>query len=88
MLIDKNKVPFKYIIGYKDCDPLHLLYQILTYLGFSEREDMEFTVPEVNMHTTVREDGKALPLIEKLVASGHVEKVKGVKYRVVLNPWT
>jgi len=86
-MIDKSKVPFKYIIGYKDNDPLHLLYQILTYLGFSDRTDLEFTVPEVNMHTTVREDGKALPLIEKLVEMKHIEKVKGVKYRVINNPW-
>lgn len=86
-MVDKSKVPFKYIIGYKDGDPLHLLYQILTYLGFSNREDMVFTVPEVNMHTTIREDGKALPLIEKLVETKYVEKIKGVKYKVVLNPW-
>ena len=86
-MIDNSRVPFKYIIEYKDNDPLHLLYQILTYLGFSEREDMVFTMPEVNMHTTVREDGKAAPLIDKLIESGHVEKLKGVKYRVVLNPW-
>lgn len=86
-MIDKKKVPFKYIIEYRDCDPLHLLYQVLTYLGFSNREDLEFTIPEVNMHTTVREDGKALPLIDKLVEMRYVEKIKGTRYKVILNPW-
>lgn len=87
MSINKEIVPFSYIIEYKDSDPLHLLYQIICYLELTKKDDMEFTISEVNLHTTTRKEGKALPLIEDLVESGHIKKIKSVRYVVVVNPW-
>jgi len=86
-MINQEQVPFKYVIEFKDNDPLHLLYQIVSWMSLSGRDSDCFTISEVNMHTVVREDGKAMPLIEKLIELGHVKKVKGVQYCVVSTPW-
>ena len=86
-MINRDIVPFSYIIEYKDQDPLHLLYQILSYLELTKKEDMIFTMSEVNLHTTVRLEGKAAPLIEKLVEGGYIKKEKATKYSVLKNPW-
>jgi hypothetical protein len=84
-MINRNKVPFKYIINYKDNDPLHLLYQILDYLESSENQS--FSMAEVNLHTTVRDtEDKALPLIEQLETDGYIRKVKS-RYEIIKNPW-
>ena len=84
-MINRNKVPFKYIINYKDNDPLHLLYQILDYLESSENQ--LFSMAEVNLHTTVRDaEDKALPLIEQLETDGYIRKVKS-RYEIIKNPW-
>jgi hypothetical protein len=84
-MINRNKVPFKYIINYKDNDPLHLLYQILDYLESSENQS--FSIAEVNLHTTVRDtEDKALPLIEQLETDGYIRKVKS-RYEIIKNPW-
>lgn len=84
-MISRNKVPFKYIINYKDNDPLHLLYQILDYLESSENQS--FSMAEVNLHTTVRDtEDKALPLIEQLETDGYIRKVKS-RYEIIKNPW-
>jgi hypothetical protein len=84
-MINRNKVPFKYIINYKDNDPLHLLYQILDYLESSENQS--FSMTEVNLHTTVRDtEDKALPLIEQLETDGYIRKVKS-RYEIIKNPW-
>ena len=87
-MINRDIVPFSYIIEYKDQDPLHLLYQIISYLELTKKEDMMFTMSEVNLHTTVRIEGKALPLIQSLVESEHIRKEKGAKYIVLKNPWS
>lgn len=87
-MINQDKVPFSYIIEYKDQDPLHLLYQIISYLELTKKDDMMFTMSEVNLHTNVRYEGKALPLIQSLVVSGHLKKEKGSKYVVLINPWS
>ena len=84
-MINRNKVPFKYIINYKDNDPLHLLYQILDYLESSENQS--FSIAEVNLHTTVRDtEDKALSLIEQLETNGYIRKVKS-RYEIIKNPW-
>ena len=84
-MINRNKVPFKYIINYKDNDPLHLLYQILDYLESSENQS--FSMAEVNLHTTVRDtEDKALSLIEQLETNGYIRKVKS-RYEIIKNPW-
>lgn len=84
-MINRNKVPFKYIINYKDNDPLHLLYQILDYLESSENQS--FSIAEVNLHTSVRDtEDKALPLIEQLETDGYIRKVKS-RYEIIKNPW-
>jgi hypothetical protein len=83
-----EEVPFKYVIEYKDSDPLHLLFQIVSWLKLCGRDTAQFTISEVNMHTVVREDGKALPLIEKLMELGHVKRIKGVQYCVMSTPWS
>ena len=84
-MINRNKVPFKYIINYKDNDPLHLLYQILDYLESSENQS--FSMAEVNLHTTGRDtEDKALPLIEQLETDGYIRKVKS-RYEIIKNPW-
>lgn len=87
--MNKEKVPFRYIIDYKDHQSLHLLYQILIYLEIiGKLKDNEFSITDVNLHTTIKdsETKKAMPLIEDLIDKGYVEKIKS-KYYIIKNPW-
>lgn len=84
--IDKDKVPFGYVIGYRDGDPMHLLYELLT-VQEAEQGDGRFTVSDLNTKTTVRDaEGKVRPLLDSLIESGHVIKEKSA-FCIAVNPW-
>lgn len=83
---DKDKVPFGYVIGYRDGDPMHLLYELLM-VQEAEQGDGRFTVSDLNTKTTVRDaEGKVRPLLDLLIESGHVIKEKSA-FCIAVNPW-
>lgn len=89
MLYNKDKVPFKYVIGYKTGDAHQFLYQMLKYLREQNREDEPLmSVAEINLCTNVRgEDGKDIHgFLDTLVSEGYIVKEKS-RYRLVTSPW-
>ena len=87
MTLNKDKAKFSQVIGYKDSDSMHLLFEILQFLELQKNETLEFNMPEINLHTKTRIDRKAQPLIDKLTEDGYIEKMKHGKMRVIKNPW-
>ncbi len=88
-LYNKDKVPFKYVIGYKTGEPHQFLYQMLKYLREQNREENPLlSMAEVNLCTNVRgEDGKDIQgIIDVLISEGYVTKERQ-RLKIISSPW-
>jgi len=86
IVIDKRKVPVKYLTEMYGTNPteLDLLWEIVKFLD-AEGKD-EFTDTEIKSKTRSR-IGELDSNIQVLIDQGYIEKKKASRYLLVTHPW-
>lgn len=80
MTFDKDKIPFKFIIDYKDDCPMKFLYDAIRYETMEHKDN--FTKGEASLFSTSGNDRN----IKALMDEGILKKINE-GYIIAHNPW-
>lgn len=85
--INKNKLPFKYLIDFTFINPTieDLLYEIVS-LVIDKNENI-INNWEINNKTKTRINENIEKDIQLLIDKGYLEKDKYTKYKILHHPW-
>jgi hypothetical protein len=85
--IDKNKIPFKYLIRFTIINPTieDLLYEIVSLI--IDKNENSINNWEISNKTKTRINEKIEDDIQLLIDKGYLEKDKYTKYMIINHPW-
>lgn len=86
--IDKNKIPFKYLINFTIINPTieDLLYEIVSLV--LDKNENSINNWEITNKTKTRINENIEDDIQLLINKGYLEKNKYTKYKIINHPWS